>query len=357
VFCRICHDGDLDGDKLISPCSCSGSVGLIHRTCIEKWLSTVNQDTCEICKQKFLVTRQTRPFTSWLMTPAVGDDQRNLLGDTVCFLLLTPLTSISAYLCASGAVFYMQQIKKSEAVGLMCLASLLVIIYTIWLLLTIRYHCQVWFKWRVNNQDIRLLDVTTNQPKPTKQRKEKQKANASYTKAKDPVDAERREEVTVDVSGLPAAETPSVEGPQDSRSAKSLSCVDGSVPEEEKLTNELSSEEQDPMTISPVNRLMPPLSASPLFSTPLSPVVIPTDPGSEYASVIVSSTPESDIYATSEQLRTNSNYLCPYLPDLKNHFMTIGHNSGGEKEKRSRGTFSPRKATPFKTRTTDYKRL
>ena len=31
VFCRICHDGDLDGDKLISPCSCSGSVGLIHR--------------------------------------------------------------------------------------------------------------------------------------------------------------------------------------------------------------------------------------------------------------------------------------------------------------------------------------
>ena len=108
VFCRICHDGDLDGDKLISPCSCSGSVGLIHRTCIEKWLSTVNQDTCEICKQKFLVTRQSRPFSSWLMTPAVGDDQRNLLGDTVCFLLLTPLTSISAYLCASGAVFYMQ---------------------------------------------------------------------------------------------------------------------------------------------------------------------------------------------------------------------------------------------------------
>ena len=108
VFCRICHDGDLDEDKLISPCSCSGSVGLIHRTCIEKWLSTVNQDTCEICKQKFLVTRQSRPFSSWLMTPAVGDDQRNLLGDTVCFLLLTPLTSISAYLCASGAVFYMQ---------------------------------------------------------------------------------------------------------------------------------------------------------------------------------------------------------------------------------------------------------
>ena len=195
-----------------------------------------------------------------------------------------------------------------------------------------------------------------------KQRKEKQKANASYTKAKDAVDAaaDRREEVTVDVSRLPGAETPSAEAPLDSRSVKSLSFVDGRVPDVEapqELTDEHSSEDQDSMYISPVNKLMPPLSDSPLFSTPLSPVVIPTDPGSEYASVIVSSTPESDIYATSEQLRSNSNYLCPYLPDLKNHFMTIGNNSGGEKEKRSRGTFSPRKATPFKTRTTDYKRL
>ena len=122
VFCRICHDGDLDGDKLISPCSCSGSVGLIHKTCIEKWLSTVNQDTCEICKQKFLVSRKSKPFTSWLMTPAVGDDQRNLLGDTVCFLLLTPLTTISAYLCASGAVFYMQ-----VRTCLPCLASIMLL--------------------------------------------------------------------------------------------------------------------------------------------------------------------------------------------------------------------------------------
>ena len=108
VFCRICHEGDLDTEKLISPCSCSGSVGLVHRTCIEKWLSTCNQDTCEICKEKFLVSRHCRPFTSWLLTPAVGDDQRNLVGDTVCFLLLTPLTTISAYLCASGAVYYMK---------------------------------------------------------------------------------------------------------------------------------------------------------------------------------------------------------------------------------------------------------
>jgi len=163
LFCRICHDGEGE-ERLISPCLCSGSVGLLHRSCIEKWLSSVNKDTCELCHQKFRVSRHSRPFSSWLLTPAVGDDQRNLMGDLVCFMLLTPLTTISAYLCASGASYYFHQIKKSEAVGLLALATMLVFIYLIWLLLTIRYHFQVWFKWRSNNQDIRLLDVSNNMP-------------------------------------------------------------------------------------------------------------------------------------------------------------------------------------------------
>eukprot|EP00092_Neocalanus_flemingeri_P023502 GFUD01025488.1.p1 GENE.GFUD01025488.1~~GFUD01025488.1.p1 ORF type:complete len:366 (-),score=94.38 GFUD01025488.1:900-1997(-) len=159
-FCRICHEGESSGERLISPCRCSGSVGLIHRSCIEKWLTTVNQDKCELCKQKYSISRHPRPFSSWLCEPAVGDDQRNLVGDGVCFMLLTPLCGISAYLCASGAVFYFEQDKQSEAIGLICLSSLLVTIYLAWLLLTIRYHCQVWFKWRSNNQDIRLLEVS-----------------------------------------------------------------------------------------------------------------------------------------------------------------------------------------------------
>ena len=108
LFCRICHCGEGEGERLISPCHCSGSVGLLHRSCIEKWLSSVNKDTCELCHQKYRVSRHSRPFSSWLLTPAVGDDQRNLMGDTVCFLLLTPLTTISAYLCASGASYYFQ---------------------------------------------------------------------------------------------------------------------------------------------------------------------------------------------------------------------------------------------------------
>merc|ERR1719376_1674989 len=160
VFCRICHEGESGGERLICPCRCCGSVGLVHRTCIEKRLTVVNIDSCELCKQKYSVMRHPRPFTSWFCEPVIGDDQRNLVGDGICFLLLTPLSVISAYLCASGAAFYFKQEKKSEAIGLICLSSMLVLIYLAWLVLTIRYHCLVWFKWRTNNQDIRLLNVS-----------------------------------------------------------------------------------------------------------------------------------------------------------------------------------------------------
>ena len=188
--------------------------------------------------------------------------------------------------------------------------------------------------------------MTTNQPKSSKAYlKEKQRDNASCSKAKSVPESERKEEVNTDVGcGLP--KTSSVEKlilVKDMTTENHTVYLDVGT-ESKEGAGERVSEPEVPIYISPVSRLQP-LSPTPPFSTPLSPVVIPQDPGSAYSSVIVSSTPETDIYATSEQLGSAGTYLCPYLPDLKNHFMTIG-NIGGEM--RSRGTFSPRRATPFK---------
>jgi len=154
LFCRICHDTE-SNERLISPCRCAGSLALVHRTCIEKWLSTANNDKCELCCHKYNITKHPRPFVNWLCAPTVQDDQRNLVGDMICFLLLTPLATISTYLCASGATFYLQE-KKSESIGLICLSVVLVSIYIIWVLLTVKYHFSVWYVWREKNQVIRL---------------------------------------------------------------------------------------------------------------------------------------------------------------------------------------------------------
>lgn len=270
VFCRICHEGESGGERLISPCLCSGSVGLLHRSCIEKWLSSVNKDTCELCHQKYRVSRHSRPFSSWLLTPAVGDDQRNLVGDTVCFILLTPLTTISAYLCASGASYYFHQIKKSEAVGLLALAAVLIFIYLVWLLLTIRYHFQVWFKWRLNNQDIRLLDVTNNLPVLPK-----------------PSSLDQSIENRIFLQSGDQSQVMSDTSPPASPLQESLS--DSSVILE--LGGDESREQENPDTGS--------LSvwSKSYVSPPLCPTIIPSDPQRDSVSKVIKRTKESVVYA------------------------------------------------------------
>jgi len=157
IFCRICHEGDFI-ETLLSPCSCSGSVGVVHRSCLERWLSSSQYDTCELCRQPLTVTRTYRSILQWLCRgESSGDDQRNLVGDSVCLMLLTPLATVSAYLCSSGASYYAKQGQVAEAAGLVGLCLVLCLVYLLWLLLTARYHCQVWFKWRNENQEIRLL--------------------------------------------------------------------------------------------------------------------------------------------------------------------------------------------------------
>ena len=85
-------------------------------------------------------------------------------------------------------------------------------------------------------------------------------------------------------------------------------------------------------------------------STPLSPVIIPINSLENDASIIVSSTPESDVYAQIPVKETElvKNQSCPYLTDLKEHFITIGRKNESCTTKKSRGTFSPQP----KTRTT-----
>ena len=47
-------------ERLFSFCRCAGSLAMAHRSCLEKWLSTSNSSTCEICKFGFQTTRRPR---------------------------------------------------------------------------------------------------------------------------------------------------------------------------------------------------------------------------------------------------------------------------------------------------------
>ena len=67
-MCRIClGDENEEGDPLISPCKCAGSMSHIHLECLRLWLNSKRSKKesdhvktycwkaleCELCKQRF----------------------------------------------------------------------------------------------------------------------------------------------------------------------------------------------------------------------------------------------------------------------------------------------------------------
>ncbi|XP_069083370.1 E3 ubiquitin-protein ligase MARCHF3 isoform X2 [Pleurodeles waltl] len=64
-ICRICHESSTQED-LLSPCECTGTLGAIHRSCLEHWLSSSNTSYCELCHFRFAVERKPRPLTETL---------------------------------------------------------------------------------------------------------------------------------------------------------------------------------------------------------------------------------------------------------------------------------------------------
>uniref|UniRef100_UPI0037E75DA2 E3 ubiquitin-protein ligase MARCHF3 n=1 Tax=Semicossyphus pulcher TaxID=241346 RepID=UPI0037E75DA2 len=153
-FCRICHEGGASG-QLLSPCECSGSLAMVHQACLEHWLTASNSSHCELCHHQFALERLPKPLTEWLGSPSVQQQRRTMCGDAVCFLFITPLASLSGWLCVQGArdLYYT---NGMEALGLLVLTLALFTIYIFWTVVSVRYHMHLFKMWKKTDQRVRL---------------------------------------------------------------------------------------------------------------------------------------------------------------------------------------------------------
>lgn len=81
------------------------------------------------------VWHEINPFTpscvQWLCSASMQQQRRTLFGDTLCFLFITPLASLSGWLCVQGAMD-LYYTNGAEALGLLVLTLALFIIYVFW---------------------------------------------------------------------------------------------------------------------------------------------------------------------------------------------------------------------------------
>lgn len=71
------------------------------------------------------------PLPQWWCSPTVRPQRRTLCGDAACFLFITPLASLSGWLCIQGAM-ELYYTNRMEALGLLVLTLALFTIYVFW---------------------------------------------------------------------------------------------------------------------------------------------------------------------------------------------------------------------------------
>uniref|UniRef100_A0A8C4NDN0 Membrane associated ring-CH-type finger 3 n=1 Tax=Eptatretus burgeri TaxID=7764 RepID=A0A8C4NDN0_EPTBU len=148
-------------EDLLSPCECIGTLGSLHQTCLEHWLAASNTSFCELCRFQFVVERKPQPFIKWLQNPNPKRERRTLLSDVLCFIFITPLASISGWLCLRGALDHLmaKPHNQLEAAGLIGLTIALLAIYVFWTAVSLRYHICLYQEWKKTHHQVKLLSA------------------------------------------------------------------------------------------------------------------------------------------------------------------------------------------------------
>ncbi|VDM31834.1 unnamed protein product [Hydatigera taeniaeformis] len=170
--CRICYEEEIDTSSLISPCRCKGTVGLLHKTCLEHWLQVSQTISCEICGYSYnlrakspLPTELNISKTSvsfaigrinflreWFYSRLV---QRHVITDCIFLFLLASTTCIGMYFCITTSLHFLHTEKTMiwQIPVLIGLAVVLLLIFLLWIILAIRHHTKAYLSHRRHQED------------------------------------------------------------------------------------------------------------------------------------------------------------------------------------------------------------
>lgn len=106
-ICRICHCG-VEDEKFISPCKCMGSLGYIHQSCLQSWLSLSGKSKqCELCHFDFRLQSSLKPLHKWTMLKLTPYERKKVIC-SIAFHLL-------AVLCVVWSIWVLMERLIAEA--------------------------------------------------------------------------------------------------------------------------------------------------------------------------------------------------------------------------------------------------
>lgn len=153
AVCRICFFGE-DKRPLLKPCHCRGTIGYVHKECLQQWITRTADGKCQICHFQFTVRKQSKPFWRLLGDP---EARRNVLG----YLALGALFSASIAFIFSLAWLYALRLTtrlgdKTSAL-LMVLLAVQNVLWHYFPFLCFMYSFDAFREWYRKNTSFKLV--------------------------------------------------------------------------------------------------------------------------------------------------------------------------------------------------------
>lgn len=164
-FCRLCYDTKYDDSSLIKPCLCKGSMGNVHKKCLEHWLNRCGSKKCELCLFEF----KTEDRLRYGLLQSIRIWTRNyrrrqyLMHDFCLFIMMNiiTLTMIGLLFQAIHHAIKDEFIKENMPVwyfiALCSAAGVGVIIYFATCIMFVKTHIRPWFIWWRSVKKINLV--------------------------------------------------------------------------------------------------------------------------------------------------------------------------------------------------------
>ncbi|XP_055691076.1 E3 ubiquitin-protein ligase MARCHF2-like [Lutzomyia longipalpis] len=165
LVCRICL-ANAKGDMLISPCHCRGTLGFVHRACLERWFSESGRSECEMCRYTYRTTSTLRytlleSLRIWYRHP---HNRRLLCTDILLCILLTIIGFGMTLICVAALHYFITKVEdpmdfpRTWTVGCLIVFLIIVILsYVLNIFLVVRSQIIPWYRWWQNNRRVKLL--------------------------------------------------------------------------------------------------------------------------------------------------------------------------------------------------------
>ncbi|KAH6932663.1 hypothetical protein HPB50_008518 [Hyalomma asiaticum] len=156
--CRICFCGD-EKQPLLKPCNCRGTIGFVHRECLERWIERTADHQCQVCHFRFAVRKQPEP--AWRLLSDV-EARRPVLG----YMLLCAVFALGiafifclAWMYAACLPYRVGERLAATVVVMLAVQNVLWLYFPI---VSFMYSYKAYKKWREGSTSLKLV-LSTDQ--------------------------------------------------------------------------------------------------------------------------------------------------------------------------------------------------